>query len=181
MQMEYENLMRDIPIYYSKNMDLADWLLQIEKVAWLTHSQEYGLATAKSTSNLYKMFNRLGNDLDWLEIKRKLEEVYSPTATEEHATSNKHCKQWPDKTLQECIQNFTDLTEKALGTDTANITNRVVLFLFFKNLYNKDIQRRVAGAKIINSLADTSRLAHHSILKLKKYEGLVCNEDQAIA
>ena len=31
-------------------MDLADWLLQIKKVAVLTNSQEYKLATAKSTS-----------------------------------------------------------------------------------------------------------------------------------
>ena len=42
--------MRDIPIYDYKNMDLADWLLQIEKVASLKHSQEYELATAKSNS-----------------------------------------------------------------------------------------------------------------------------------
>ena len=47
---EYDNLMRDIPIYDGKNMDLADWLFQIEKVVSLTHSQEYQLATAKSTS-----------------------------------------------------------------------------------------------------------------------------------
>ena len=30
---EYDNLMRDILIYDGKNMDLADWLKQIEKVA----------------------------------------------------------------------------------------------------------------------------------------------------
>ena len=63
--------MRDIPIYDSKNMHLADWLLLIEKVASLTHSQEYELATAKSTSTPHKMLKWLGNDLDWHEIKRK--------------------------------------------------------------------------------------------------------------
>ena len=36
-------------------MDLAEWLLQIKKVAWLTHSQEYELATAKSNGTLCKM------------------------------------------------------------------------------------------------------------------------------
>ena len=35
---EFDNLMIDIPIYDGQNMDLADWLLQIEKVASLTHS-----------------------------------------------------------------------------------------------------------------------------------------------
>ena len=35
---EYDNLVRDISIDGGKNMDLADWLLQIEKLASLTHS-----------------------------------------------------------------------------------------------------------------------------------------------
>ena len=61
-------------------MELADWLLQIEKVASLTHSQEYELTTAKSTSTLYKTLKRLGNNPDCQDIKRKLEEVYSPIA-----------------------------------------------------------------------------------------------------
>ena len=52
---EYDNLMRDIPIYDRKHMELADWLLQIEKVALKTYSQEYELATAKSTRIPYKM------------------------------------------------------------------------------------------------------------------------------
>ena len=54
-------------------MDLANWLLQIEKVAVLTNSQEYKSATAKSTSPPYKMLKRMGNDLSWQEIKLKLE------------------------------------------------------------------------------------------------------------
>ena len=52
---EYDNVMRNIPIYDGKNMKLADWQLQIEKVASLTHSQEYKQDTAKSTSVPYKM------------------------------------------------------------------------------------------------------------------------------
>ena len=35
---EYDNLMRDIQIYDGKNIDLANWLLQIAKVALLTQS-----------------------------------------------------------------------------------------------------------------------------------------------
>ena len=34
--------------------------------------------------------------------------------------------------------------------------------------------------KTIDILADTFRLAHNILLKLKKYEGLVCNEDQTV-
>ena len=43
--------------------------------------------------------------------------MYSLIATKAPAASDLHCKQWPDETLQEYIKNFTDLTEKALGTD----------------------------------------------------------------
>ena len=39
---------------------------------------------------------------------------------ESHAASNLHCKQRPDETLQEYIQKFMDLTEKAMGSDPAN-------------------------------------------------------------
>ena len=102
---------------------------------------------AKSTSTPYKILKRVGNDLSWQDIKNKLEEVYSPMATEVTATSYLHRKQWPDKTLQEYIQNCTDITEKAMGAEPANITNRVINFLFTENLYNCDIQKYIAGAK----------------------------------
>ena len=48
-------------------------------------------------------------------------------------------------------------------------------------MYMKDIRRWVAGIKTIYTLADTFRLAHHSLLKLKRYEGLGYNDDQTIA
>ena len=50
-------------------MDLGDWLLQIEKVATSTNSQEYKLAMVKSTSTPYKMLKRMGNNFSWQEIK----------------------------------------------------------------------------------------------------------------
>ena len=36
--------MWDVTIYDGQNMDLADWLLQIEKEALLTNTKEYELA-----------------------------------------------------------------------------------------------------------------------------------------
>ena len=62
-------------------------------------------------------------------------------ATEVHIVSDLHHKQRLDTTLQEYIQNFNNLMEKAMGTDPVNITNRVIIFLFVKNLHNKDIRR----------------------------------------
>ena len=70
-------------------MDLADWILQIEKVALLTSSQEYELAMAESTGTSHKMLKQMGGARSWPEIRKKLE-VYSPIFTEVHAYSNLH-------------------------------------------------------------------------------------------
>ena len=86
--------------------------------------------------------------------------------TEVHATADLHRKQQHDETLQEYIQNFTDLTEKVMGADPVNIMNRVIIFLFINNLYNCDINKCIAGAKTINTLADACKL-YQSLLKLK--------------
>ena len=67
---EYDNLMRDIPIYERKNRELTEWLLQIEKVALLTNSQDYELVTAKSINTPYKMLKRIGKDRNWQDIKK---------------------------------------------------------------------------------------------------------------
>ena len=57
-------------------MDLADWLLQIEKVTVVTNTQEYEFTTIKSTSIPYGILKRMENDLTWQEIKKKLEKVF---------------------------------------------------------------------------------------------------------
>ena len=67
---EYDSLMRDIPIYDGKNMELADWLLQIEKVTLLANSQECELAKAKLTSTPYRMLKGIGKDRIWQDIKK---------------------------------------------------------------------------------------------------------------
>ena len=58
--------------------------------------------------------------------------MYSPIVTEVYAASDLPQKQRPDETLWEYIQSFTDLTEKAVGIDLANINNCVIIFLFTK-------------------------------------------------
>ena len=78
-------------------MELPDWQLWIEKVALLTHNQEYKLVTAKSTSTPYKMLKQLGNNTDWQDIERKLEDMYFPITMEVHTASGnegqmKHCR-----------------------------------------------------------------------------------------
>ena len=73
----------------------------------------------------------------------KLEKCQSifTIATEVHTANDLYRKQRSGETLQQYIQNFTDVTEKAMGVDPDNIMNRVIIFLFIKNLYNIDIKR----------------------------------------
>ena len=71
------------------------------------------------------------------------------------------------KAYEKYIQKFTDLTEKAMSADPSHITNRVIIFLFIKDLYNHNIQKWISGAKMVNSIADAFKLAHQSLLKLK--------------
>ena len=63
-----------------------------------------------------------------------------------------------------------------MEVDLASITNRVNIFLFSKNLCTNNI-RRVTRANAINTLADAFTLAHHNLLKVKKYEELLYNEE----
>ena len=48
-------------------------------------------------------------------------------------------------------------------------------------MYNEDIRQWVADTKTINILPDAFRLAHHILLQLKKYEGLMYHDKHAIA
>ena len=77
-------------------MELADWLLKIDKVALLTNIQEYELVTTKSTSTSYKMLKRKERE-EKKEIGKmlgkKLKKVYSPITAEVHAASDLHQRQ----------------------------------------------------------------------------------------
>ena len=109
----------------------------------------------------------------------KMEDVNSPIATEVCTASDLHRKQWMDE-LYKNTYKIHRLIEKVMGIDPANITNQVIIFLFIKNLYNKDTWW-VVGAKTINVLVDTFKLPHHSLLKLKTYKGLVYSDEHEIA
>ena len=78
-----------------------------------------------------------------------------PIATKVHSGNDLHRKQRPDKALQKYISKFYRSDGKAMEVDLANMTNRGIIFLFIRTLYNKDLRRGLAGAKIINTLSDT--------------------------
>ena len=152
-------------------------IAQIEKVALLTGKSEYLLALAKSSNTPYRMLLQCPKATPRVDLKCKLQEVYSMVAMDYHATTDLLRKQRPNESLQDCITYWTEMCHHCMKTDPSTINNILVIVLFVKNIYNKEIHRRVAGVKNINTHLDTFKSAQMNLLKLKKYEGLVSDDE----
>ena len=114
----------------------------------------------------------MGPGKSWNTIKTRLEESYSLVPTVEHASAMLCHKQKKDEPLVDYILRFAEHSYKTNGVDAVEEENKVIITFFIKNLFNRDIRRRVARAKNIRTLADAFKSAQHNLLKLKWYEGL---------
>ena len=142
---------------------------------------EHFLTLAKSSGTPYKMISQTPSNTVWSKLKRRLQEVYSFVATDVHVATDLLRKQHSDELLQDYIAYWTEMCHRSMKHDPANIDNKIVIFLFIKNLYNKDIRHRVTGAKNVDMLLDAFKKAQWNLLKLKKYEGLVLEDDNVHA
>ena len=97
--------------------------------------------------------------------------------SEYHIATDLLRKQRPNESLQDYIAYWTEKCHCSMKMDPNAINNKLVIILFVKNMHNKEICRRVAGAKNINTLLDAFKSAQMNLLKLKKYEGLVSDEN----
>ena len=79
---ENEQSIRDIQIFYGKNIGFNEWIAKIEKVALLTGKWEYTLALAKSSNTPYKLISQCPSETPWDDLKWKLQEVYPMVAME---------------------------------------------------------------------------------------------------
>ena len=113
------------------------------------------------------------NETPWDNLKHKLQEVYSMVVTEYHTATNLLRKRRPKESLKDYIAYWMEMCHHSIKMDPSVINNKLVIILFIKNMYNKEICRRVAGAKNINTLLDAFKSVQLNLLKLKKYEGLV--------
>ena len=114
----------------------------------------------------------MGPGKSWNTVKTRLEESYSLVPTVEHAGAMLCCKQKKDEPLVDYILRFAEHSYKTNSVDAVKEENKVIITFFIKNLFNRDIRRRVAGTKNIRTLADAFKSAQHNLLKLKWYEGL---------
>ena len=123
------------------------------------------------------MIQQYPSETQWNDLKCKLQEVYSTEGMEYHAATDILRKQRPNESLQDYIAYWMEMCHHSMKMDPSMINNKLVIVLFLKNMYNKEIHRRVAGAKNINTLLDAFKSAQMNLLKLKKYEGLVSDDE----
>ena len=166
---ENEQFIRDIQIFDSKNIDSGEWIAQIEKVALLTGKSEYTLALAKSSNTPYKMLLQCPIETPLDDLKCKLQEMHLMVATKYNTATDLLRKQRPNESLQDYIANWTEMCHCSMKIDQSMINHKLVIVLFVKNMYNKEILSGVPGAKSINTLLDAFKSAQMNLLKLKKY------------
>ena len=171
----HDHVLRDISTFQGKKQDLENWILEIERAAMVTEIPAQELALQKTLGTPYKMIIRLGPRVSWAAIKAKLQEVYSPIPTDLHASSLLGVPQRKDESLQDYITTFTDLCMKADGRDPTTLNSKPIIAMFIRNLYNKEIRRRIACNQKFTVLSDAFTAAQNQMLKLKRYEGLYAN------
>ena len=165
-------VLADIEVYDGKTAKLEDWLLQVEKASELTKIEPYEIAFAKSHGSPHKIIKTMGPEKSWNVVKTRLEESYSLVPTAEHASAMLCLKQKKDEPLVDYILRFAEHSYKTNGVDAVEEENKAIITFFIKNLFKRDIRRRVARAKNIRTLADAFKSAQDNLLKLKRYEGL---------
>ena len=159
-------------MYDGKTAKLEDWLLQVEKASELTKIEPYEIAFAKSHRSPHKIIKTMGPGKLWSVVKTRPEESYSLVPKAEHASAMLCRKQKKDEPLVDYILRFAEHSYKTNGVDAVEEENKAIITFFIKNLFNRDIRRRMARAKNIRTVADAFKSAQRNLLKLKRYEGL---------
>ena len=161
-------VLADVEVYDGKTVKLEDWLLQVEKASELTKIEPYEIAFAKSHGSPHKIIKTMGPGKSWNAVKTRLEESYSLVPTAEHASAMLCCKQKKDEPLVDYILRFAEHSYKTNGVDAVEEENKAIITFFIKNLFNRDIRRRLAGAKNIRTLADAFKSAQHNFTQIEK-------------
>ena len=123
-----------------------DWLQQIDKVTALTNKDLYKLTPAKSQWSFSKTISSFPPSVGWNKIKEWLHYNFGSVATKQHAASMLiDQQQKPSETLQEYIQNFSDLLLKASGLLLHQVKDLAHIMHFICNLDNQKLQHYMLG------------------------------------
>ena len=112
------------------------------------------------------------------DLKCKLQEVHLMVATEYHAATDLLRKQRPSESLQDYITYWTEMCHRSMKRDPSTINNKLVIILLVKICTTKKFLGEWQVLKNINTLLDAFKSAQMNLLKLKKYEGLVSDNER---
>ena len=82
----------------------------------------------------------------WDDLKLKLQLVYLMVAMDYHTAMTYGENKDPMSHLQDYIAYWTEMCQLSMKRDPSTTNNKLVIILFVKNIYDKEIHRRVAGA-----------------------------------
>ena len=159
----------DVPVF---DGSIEQWLLELDKAAEITGMTMLQLAFSKSTGTPHKMIKRLQKDKTWLYIKEKLQITYTKLAANVHASTHLNLnKQKRHAPLKDYIERFYQSYKRATnGEDPGQTRNPHIINTFVRNLYNRDIRKRISGTQLVD-LQSAFSTAVKIQRKLKHFEG----------
>ena len=172
-------VLEDVPVFdgLRGSVDFDTWLLELDKATEITGLGMIELAFSKSSGTPHKMIKRLRREKSWDFIKEKLQITYAKLATEVHASTDlNQNKQKRHEPLEDYIERFYQNYRRATGEDPARTRNLHVINTFIRNLYNKDIRKRVSNAPS-SDLQTAFNSAIKIQRKLKRFEGYEYESD----
>ena len=146
--------------------DFETWVLELEKASLMTGIPKISLAFAKSALTPHLTIKRLLKiaNMDWKAMYEKLQETYAKLPTDVHASAHiNENKQNRLESQEHYFEHFYRSYCRATGTNPAKQCNPHVINTFVRNLYNKDIHRKLANSRI----ADL-QMAFNTALKVQK-------------
>ena len=156
----------DIPMFdgLKGSINFETWLLELDKAVEITGMNVSELAFSKSSGTPHKMIKRLRREKSWEFIKEKLQITYSKLATDVHASTDlNQNKQKRHEPLEDFIERFYQNYKRATGEDPAHTRNPHIINTFIRNLYNRDIRKRVSGTLPVDLQA-----AFNSAIKIQR-------------
>ena len=167
-------ILDDVPVFdgLKGSIEFEQWLLELDKAAEITGMMMLQLAFSKSTGTPHKMIKQLCKIKSWLYIKEKLQITHAKLATDVHASTDLNLnRQKRHEPLEDYIERFYQSYKRATnGEDPGQTRNPHIINTFVRNLYNRDIRKRVSGTQLVDlqsAFSTTVKIQQ----KLKHFEG----------
>ena len=106
---------------------------------------------AKAEGAVFKCLHNIPRTVSWESCKKILRENFSNLQTKNHASGVLVTRaQRPDETLQEYIYQYSELVKMVTGVEPSQVTSLLVISLFNRHLFNREIKKSVSKSDYRN-------------------------------